>query len=150
MTVHLVPLLMAGVLTACGVYMLLERNLTRSLLGLMLIGNGINLLIIDVSGPNGSPPIYNSTEGMETDADPLAQALVLTAIVITMGVCAFVLALTYRSYRLTISDDVDDDEEAIRVSQLSDEEIIAADEDLGKPAATGELDAVVPDLEEHR
>lgn len=149
MTVQLIPLLMAGALTACGVYMLLERNLTRTLLGLMLIGNGINLLIIDVSGPGGSPPIYNSTEGMDTDADPLAQGLVLTAIVITMGICAFVLALTYRSYRLTTRDDVDDDAESTRVSQLSDEEIIAADEDLGEPVPAGELDAV-SDIEEPR
>lgn len=149
MTVHLIPLLTVGVLTACGVYMLLERNLTRSLLGLMLIGNAINLLIIDVSGPGGSPPIYNSTEGNDTDADPLAQGLVLTAIVITMAIVAFVLALTYRSYRLTTSDDLHDDHEATRVSQLSDEEIIADIEDLGEPVPAGVLDAV-PDLEEPR
>ncbi|OBY33668.1 Na(+)/H(+) antiporter subunit C [Mycolicibacter kumamotonensis] len=143
MTAHLIPLLMAAGLTACGVYMLLERNLTRSLLGLMMIGNAINLLIIDVSGPGGSPPIYNSTEGMETDADPLAQAMVLTAIVITMGVGAFVLALTYRSHHLTTTDDISDDTEATRVSKLSDEEIIAAAvQDPGVPVEAGELDAV--------
>lgn len=142
MTAHLVPLLMTAGLAACGVYMMLERNLTRSLLGLMLFGNAINLLIIDVSGPGGSPPIYNSTEGMETDADPLAQAMVLTAIVITMGIGAFVLALTYRSYHLTTTDDIDDDHEATRLSQLSDEEIIAAEEDHSEPVAPGELDAV--------
>lgn len=142
MTAHLVPLLMAAGLTACGVYMLLERSLTRTLLGLMMIGNAINLLIIDVSGPGGSPPIYNSTEGMDTDADPLAQAMVLTAIVITMGIGAFVLALTYRSYHLTTTDDVGDDSEATRVSQLSEEEIIAAEADPGVPVSAGELDAV--------
>lgn len=142
MTAHLIPLLMIGALTACGVYMLLERNLTRTLLGMMLIGNAINLLIINVSGPGGSPPIYNSTEGREIDADPLAQGLVLTAIVITMGIVAFVLALTYRSYQLTTSDDVGDDREATRVAHLSDEEIIAADEDHGEPVPAGELDAV--------
>lgn len=143
MTAHLIPLLMAAGLTACGVYMLLERNLTRALLGLMMIGNGINLLIIDVSGPGGSPPIYNSSEGMETDADPLAQAMVLTAIVITMGIGAFVLALTYRAHHLTTTDDIDDDQEATRLSQLSDEEIIAAEEDHSEPVPAGELDAVV-------
>lgn len=143
MTAHLVPLLMAAGLTGCGVYMLLERNLTRALLGLMMIGNAINLLIIDVSGPGGSPPIYNSTEGMENDADPLAQAMVLTAIVITMGIGAFVLALMYRFYHLTTEDDIGDDEEATRLSHLSDEEIIAAEEDHSEPVAPGELDAVV-------
>lgn len=143
MTAHLVPLLMAAGLTACGVYMLLERNLTRTLLGLMMVGNAINLLIIDVAGPDGNPPIYGESSGKETDADPLAQAMVLTAIVITMGVGAFVLALTYRSYHLTTADDVDDDFEATRLSQLSDEEVIAAERDHGTPVPAGELDAVL-------
>lgn len=142
MTAHLVPLLMAAGLTACGVYMLLERNLTRSLLGLMMIGNAINLLIIDVGGPDGNPPIHGASAGKATDADPLAQAMVLTAIVITMGIGAFVLALTYRSYHLTTTDDVDDDQEATRLSQLSDEEIIAAEADHSEPVPAGELDAV--------
>lgn len=149
MTTHLLPLVMAAGLVSCGVYMLLERNLTRALLGLMMIGNAINLLIIDVSGPGGSPPIYNSTEGMETDADPLAQAMVLTSIVITMGVGAFVLALTYRSYHLTTTDDIGDDQEATRVSHLSDDEVIAAEPYYGIPVAPDELDAV-PESEEAR
>jgi multicomponent Na+:H+ antiporter subunit C len=149
MTAHFVPLLMAAGLTACGVYMLLERNLTRMLLGLMMIGNAVNLLLIDVGGPDGNPPIYWASAGKENDADPLAQAMVLTAIVITMGIGAFVLALTYRSYNLTTTDDVGDDEEATRVSQLSDEEVIAAEPDQGVPVPAGELDAV-PESEESR
>jgi multicomponent Na+:H+ antiporter subunit C len=75
--------------------------------------------------------------------------MVLTAIVITMGIGAFVLALTYRSYNLTTTDDVGDDEEATRVSQLSDEEVIAAEPDQGVPVPAGELDAV-PESEESR
>lgn len=149
MTAHLVPLLMAAGLTACGVYMLLERSLTRMLLGLMMAGNAINLLIIDVAGPDGNPPIYGASSGKSTDADPLAQAMVLTAIVITMGVGAFVLALTYRSFHLTTTDDVSDDTEATRVSQLSDEEVIAAEPYEGVPVPAGELDAV-PESEEVR
>ncbi|MCV7382826.1 Na(+)/H(+) antiporter subunit C [Mycolicibacter longobardus] len=142
MTTHLVPLLMAAGLTACGVYMLLERNLTRALLGLMMIGNAINLLIIDVAGPDGNPPIRGASSGKSADADPLAQAMVLTAIVITMGIGAFVLALIYRSHHLTTSDEVAHDEEAARLARLSDEEIIAAEEDLSEPVPAGELDAV--------
>ncbi|MFL0177955.1 Na(+)/H(+) antiporter subunit C [Mycobacterium sp. SMC-15] len=142
MTAHLVPLLMAAGLSSCGVYMLLERSLTRMLLGLMMIGNAINLLIIDVGGPDGNPPILWASSGKETDADPLAQAMVLTSIVITMGVGAFVLALTYRSYNLTTTDDIGDDQEATRVSQLSDEEVIAAEQEQGVPVAAGDLDAV--------
>ena len=56
MTISLVPLMLIGGLTSAGVYLLLERNLTRMLLGLLLIGNAINLLILTVGGPPGNPP----------------------------------------------------------------------------------------------
>ena len=109
---------MIGALTSCGVYLLLERNLTRMLLGLLLIGNGVNLLILTVGGPSGNPPVRGRTSaGETTTADPLAQGMILTAIVITMGIAAFVLALTYRSYRLTTAEEVDNDPEDTRVSQ---------------------------------
>ena len=102
MTTYLVPLVLIGGLTSAGVYLLLERNLTRMLLGLLLIGNAVNLLILTVGGPSGNPPIRGRTsDGATTTADPLAQGMILTAIVITMGIAAFVLALTYRSYRLS-------------------------------------------------
>lgn len=51
MTVYLIPLIVIGVLTSAGVYLLLERNLTRMLLGLLLISNAINLLILNAGGP---------------------------------------------------------------------------------------------------
>lgn len=118
LTVPLVPLILIGALVSCGVYLLLERNLTRMLLGLLLIGNGINLLILTVGGPSGNPPIRGRTGVVNTTiADPLAQAMILTAIVITMGVAAFVLALTYRSYRLNTDEEVDDDVEDARVAE---------------------------------
>ncbi|QRY62805.1 Na(+)/H(+) antiporter subunit C [Gordonia sp. PDNC005] len=99
MSVNLGLLVIAGVLAACGVYLLMERSLIRMLFGLMLVGNGINLLIVTLSGPPGNPPIRGrSSAGQTADADPLAQGMVLTAIVITMGVAAFVLALTYRLF----------------------------------------------------
>ena len=120
-TVYLVPLVLIGALTSCGVYLLLERNLTRMLLGLLLIGNGVNLLILTVGGPSGNPPVRGRTSaGETTTADPLAQAMILTAIVITMGIAAFVLALTYRSYRLTTAEDIGDDPEDTRVAELAE------------------------------
>jgi len=124
--VYLVPLVLIGALVSAGVYLLLERNLTRMLLGLLLIGNGINLLILTVGGPSGNPPVRGRTSADETTtADPLAQAMILTAIVITMGVAAFVLALTYRSYRLTTAEEIGDDAEDTRVagSELSEEDL---------------------------
>jgi multicomponent Na+:H+ antiporter subunit C len=121
MTIYLVPLILIGALTSCGVYLLLERNLTRMLLGLLLIGNALNLLILTVGGSSGNPPVRGRTStGETTTADPLAQGMVLTAIVITMGIAAFVLALTYRSYRLTTAEEVGNDPEDTRVSQGAD------------------------------
>jgi multicomponent Na+:H+ antiporter subunit C len=127
MTTYLVPLILIGALTSCGVYLLLERNLTRMLLGLLLIGNALNLLILTVGGSSGNPPVRGRTStGETTTADPLAQGMVLTAIVITMGIAAFVLALTYRSYRLTTAEEVGNDPEDARVSQGAEGD--AADE----------------------
>ena len=121
MTTELVPLVLIGGLTSTGVYLLLERTLTRMLLGLLLIGNAVNLLILTVGGPSGNPPVRGRTSDSHTaTADPLAQGMILTAIVITMGIAAFVLALTYRSYRLNADEDVDDDAEDTRVSQRTD------------------------------
>ena len=128
-TVYIVPLVLIGGLTSCGVYLLLERNLTRMLLGLLLISNAINLLILTVGGPSGNPPVRGRTSANETvTADPLAQGMILTAIVITMGIAAFVLALTYRSYRLTTAEEVANDAEDARVSQEA--EAAAADDEF--------------------
>jgi multicomponent Na+:H+ antiporter subunit C len=120
MTTYLVPLVLIGGLTSAGVYLLLDRNLTRMLLGLLLIGNAINLLILNVGGASGNPPIRGRvSDGETTTADPLAQGMILTAIVIAMGIAAFVLALSYRSYRLNTAEEVTDDPEDARVSQLA-------------------------------
>lgn len=62
MSVSLALLLTAGVLVACGVYLVLERTLTRVVLGFVLLGNGVNLLFIVAAGrpgtrPSRAPPI---------------------------------------------------------------------------------------------
>jgi multicomponent Na+:H+ antiporter subunit C len=139
MTTYLIPLILIGGLTSAGVYLLLERSLTRMLLGLLLIGNAINLLILNVGGPSGNPPIRGRTSnGETTTADPLAQGMILTAIVITMGIAAFVLALAYRSYRLTTAEDVGPDPEDIRVSQMAGDGDF--DEDRPKPEPSRDTD----------
>jgi multicomponent Na+:H+ antiporter subunit C len=139
MTTYLVPLVLIGGLTSTGVYLLLERNLSRMLLGLLLIGNAVNLLILTVGGPSGNPPVRGRTSaGTTTTADPLAQGMVLTAIVITMGIAAFVLALTYRSYRLSRAEEIGNDPEDMRVSQQSDRDL---DEDAPGPDASRDTDA---------
>jgi multicomponent Na+:H+ antiporter subunit C len=141
MTTYLVPLVLIGALASAGVYLLLERNMTRMLLGLLLIGNAINLLILTVGSPSGNPPIRGRTsDGATTTADPLAQGMILTAIVISMGIAAFVLALTYRSYRLTTEEEVTDDPEDTRVSQMSDKDATALDEDRPQPEPDRDTD----------
>jgi len=140
MTTYLIPLILIGGLTSAGVYLLLERSVTRMLLGLLLIGNAINLLILTVGGPSGNPPIRGRTSnGETTTADPLAQGMILTAIVITMGIAAFVLALAYRSYRLTTAEDVGPDPEDVRVSKM----VGGLDED--RPAPEPSRDTDLPD-----
>jgi multicomponent Na+:H+ antiporter subunit C len=145
MTAHLIPLIMIGGLTSAGVYLLLERNLTRMLLGLLLIGNAVNLLILTVGGDAGNPPIRGRTsDGQSTTADPLAQGMILTAIVISMGIAAFVLALAYRSYQLTTAEDVETDPETARVAEgaeLEDEDLpdVVPSRDTDEP---DELDAL--------
>ncbi|MFY1599768.1 Na(+)/H(+) antiporter subunit C [Micromonospora sp. WMMD737] len=144
MIAFVLPLVVIGVLTAAGVYLLLERQLTRMLLGLLLISNAINLLLLSVGGPAGNPPIVARTSGEDNPtADALVQALVLTAIVITMGVAAFVLALTYRSFRINTAEEVGDDPEDARVSQLSEQGL---DEDTRlAPAPDASRDTDLPD-----
>ena len=147
MITYLVPLVLIGALTSAGVYLLLERTLTRMLLGLLLIGNAVNLLILNVGGPSGNPPVYGrSSNGAQTDADPLAQGMILTAIVIAMGIAAFVLALAYRSDQLTTIEEVSNDPEDTRVAERADDDAVDRDVPDVVPArdtdAPDELDAL--------
>ena len=109
MTISLVLVVVMAALIASGVYLLLERSLTRVVLGFLLIGNGVNLLILIMTGRPGIAPIV--TDGVSPDeyTDPLPQALILTAIVITFAVSSFLMALIYRSWRLANADEISDD-----------------------------------------
>lgn len=100
--------LAVAVLAGTGVYLLLERALTRVVLGIVLIGNAANLLLLLSSGPSGGAPLVGVTEP-DRMSDPLPQALILTAIVIAFGSIAFVLAMAYRSWQVNGADDVKDD-----------------------------------------
>lgn len=131
MTMPLVLVAVMVVLYAAGVYLLLDRSLTRILLGFLLVGNATNLLIFLMSGQFGRAPIVGGDAEGEM-SDPLPQAFILTAIVITFGVSAFLLALIYRSWRLTrvLEDQVEDDEEDLAVSRsdvLTTEEVTEED-----------------------
>jgi multicomponent Na+:H+ antiporter subunit C len=100
-----------GGLYAAAVYLLLRRNVVRLVIGLALIGHATNLLIFTSAGlTRGRAPLV--AEGEQTTAgivaDPLAQAFILTAIVISFGLLVFVVVLLYRAYQAVGSPDVDE------------------------------------------
>ena len=121
MSANLVLAITAGVLVASGVYLLLERSLTRILLGVLLASNGVNMLFLVAAGKPGAPPIIGLSDG--DVSDPLPQAMVLTAIVITMAVAGFVLTLAYRSFQLHGHDEVADDVEDARIRELAEADV---------------------------
>lgn len=136
MSVNITLLVIMGVLFACGIYLLTERSLTRVLLGIILLGNGVNLLILAMGGPAGRPPLVKDGVAAEDYSDPLPQALILTAIVITFAVTAFMLGIIYRSWWLSRKDDVQDDDEDLRVGQS---EIWDAEDDAELPEEVSEF-----------
>ncbi len=86
-----------GILFMAAVYLILSRSLLKIILGTGLLSHGAHLLILTMGGLGGtSPPVL--AEGVTDYADPLPQALILTAIVISFGVTAFILVLAYRTY----------------------------------------------------
>ncbi|MGR0320779.1 NADH-quinone oxidoreductase subunit K [Agromyces sp. ZXT2-3] len=125
MTASLTLVIVAAVLFGTGITVMLERSLTRVLIGFLLVGNGVNLFMFLMGGMTGLAPILG--EGVDEDAisDPLPQAFVLTAIVINLGITAFMLALIYRSWWLAQLGErgdliVDEDEMAEDAEETAD------------------------------
>ena len=128
-------LLVAGALVGAGVYLLLERTLSRIFIGLGLITHGVNVLILAAGGAAGRPPVLIlaaggaagrppllGQESASAMADPLPQAMMLTSIVLSLGTTAFGLALAYRSWRLSGHDEVVDDIEDLWVFHRAESE----------------------------
>ncbi|HWJ60338.1 MAG TPA: NADH-quinone oxidoreductase subunit K [Acidimicrobiales bacterium] len=137
-----------ALLFSFGTWLLLQRRLSRIVIGLGLIGHGANLLLLQTGERRGVAPFVGSLAG-RTVADPMPQALALTAIVISFGVTALLLALAYRSWQLTGDDLVEDDLEDRRIAQrreidedVADQRVQTAAElsaETAQPAAmTGE------------
>ena len=102
--------LASGVLYAAGTYLMLRRRLAQLIIGLGLLSNGTNLLIFTAGGLTRSrPPVIpdGAEQLVPPYADPVPQALVLTAIVIGFGLLAFALVLAHRVHETINSDDVD-------------------------------------------
>lgn len=113
----------AAVLFATGTYLVLQRELTRMLIGLSLLSHGANVVLLVATRDRGRPAFVDGRDDPSTFLDPLPQAFALTAIVITFGMTAFLLALAYRSWVLTEDDTVQDDPEDVRVREQPDADI---------------------------
>jgi multicomponent Na+:H+ antiporter subunit C len=126
----------AATLFGIGTYLVLQRKLSRIIIGLGLLTHGANVLLI-TAGRRGHPPIIG-TGSAKGFSDPLPQALALTSIVITFAVTTLLLALAFRSWQLTDDDEVEDD--------VADR---AAARDLapGDVVVDQEQSLVVPDVE---
>ena len=107
---ELLLVLMIGTLYASGIYLILKRSMVRLLLGIILLGNGTNILIFLLGNiVKGKPPIIEPDLNVFVDiyADPIPQALILTAIVISFGLTSFAIVLLKRVYALINTDDLD-------------------------------------------
>ncbi|HKU01378.1 MAG TPA: Na(+)/H(+) antiporter subunit C [Arthrobacter sp.] len=136
MSVNLTLLIVMGALYACGIYLILERSLTRVLLGLMLLANATNLLILATGGYAGLAPLFSKDTPAQEYNDPLPQALILTSIVISFAVTAFMLGIIYRTWVLARQDDIQDDAEDLRVAETPS---FDAEDDAEVPAETSEF-----------
>jgi multicomponent Na+:H+ antiporter subunit C len=124
-----------GVLFAGGTYLLLQRTLTRIVLGLALYSHGVNVLLLLAGGRAGAPPLVGGDGPAGAVADPMPQAMALTAIVITFAISAFLLALAYRSWTLTGDDEAEDDIEDRRIAEVIRIEEQLDDTDEGEEAS---------------
>jgi multicomponent Na+:H+ antiporter subunit C len=103
--------LSSGVLYAAGIYLMLRRRLAQLIIGLGLLSNGTNLLIFTAGDLTRSrPPVVPDGAAVlqQPYADPVPQALVLTAIVIGFGLTAFSLVLAHRVHATAGTDDIDE------------------------------------------
>lgn len=97
----LILAVVVGALFAGGLYMMLRRNLVKILIGLLLLGHAANLFVFTLGRlVRGKPPLIPGGEAslMPPYADPVPQALILTAIVISFGVTAFAVILLRQAY----------------------------------------------------
>jgi len=103
--------LVVGSLYASGLYLMMRRSIVKLIIGLALLSHATNLLIFVMGGlTRGRPPVIpEAAERMTgTFADPLPQALILTAIVIGFGVLAFAVVLIRRTHQMVGTDDLDE------------------------------------------
>jgi multicomponent Na+:H+ antiporter subunit C len=101
--------ILVGILYTAGVYMLLRRSILKFIIGVIFLSNATNLLVFLVAGIVPGQPVFLDEAAGATEllADPLPQALVLTAVVIGFGIVVYLLAVKYRLFYETKTDDLD-------------------------------------------
>lgn len=103
---ELVMAIVVGVLFTAAVYLILSKSLLKIVFGTTLLSHGAHLLLLTMGGLGGmAPPVLS--EGVTDFVDPLPQALILTAIVISFGVTSFMLVLAYKTYSKHQTDNMD-------------------------------------------
>lgn len=111
--------ILIGALFAAGIFCLLRRSLMKLIIGIILLSQAANLLVFAAGGLTPDRPAFalSKTELPPAGfADPLPQALVLTAIVIGFGLVVFAISLLLKAYRAVGSDDVNAFNETDRIS----------------------------------
>jgi|SRR5690606_26773740 multicomponent Na+:H+ antiporter subunit C len=107
---ELILAIIVGLLYAAGIFLMLRRSLIKLIIGIIFLGNAVNLLIFLLGDlVRGNPPVIKDTDRVLTGvyADPVPQALILTAIVISFGLQAFAIVLIKRAYIVVNTDDLD-------------------------------------------
>lgn len=107
---ELLMVIVLGLLYSAGIYMMFRRSMVKLLIGLLLLGNGANILIFLMGNlTSAAPPIIgeNQTALMDAYQDPIPQSLILTAIVISFGLQSFAIVLLKLVYKSTGTDDLD-------------------------------------------
>lgn len=105
---ELITAITVGLLFATGIFQMLRRNVIRSVIGVIILANAINLFLLSTGAYDGVVPAYTTAVGQRSDALP--QALILTAIVISMGGTAFILSMLIiisSRYKTSDMDQVD-------------------------------------------
>jgi multicomponent Na+:H+ antiporter subunit C len=103
---EIVMAIVIGILFMCATYLILSKSILRIIVGTGLLSHGAHLLILTMGGlKQGAVPLLS--EEAASYVDPLPQALILTAIVISFGVTAFLLVVAYRAYQELGTDDME-------------------------------------------
>ncbi|MDG5800395.1 NADH-quinone oxidoreductase subunit K [Marinilabiliaceae bacterium ANBcel2] len=108
---ELIIAIFIGLLFACGVYLILRRSIVKVILGIFVLSNATNLIIFLAGGIKSEAVAFipDDAESLNPELinDPMAQVLILKAIVIGLGIAAYILALKYRYFEVTGTHDLD-------------------------------------------